>query len=497
MPLNSTKNTTKWLTYSIYFILLLALTIGITVSIRLNQVNENIVQISQGRNNQREVLIEGKYRFLLADTYANKYLEDFKQGNFILFQQTYADLTAFLETNTSMFSPETQAALYQQIFRNVSDYQKALINIDNSYRVDPKNTSGDITFYTSQLQLHKNDTLDSYDFLSQKIESEISEGTKTSLANLNQTRLLVTVLIIMMLITGPLFGFAIIRQVNATNQQKQLLVDAQNEFNQKLQDQREELNKANQETKQFAYIVSHDLRSSLTNLKGFAKELNYSLEQIKQPLEKALPGLESIDHQKVQIALNQDIPEALNYIQNSVNRMESFINAVLKLSRLGRKELVLTKIDLNPIVEAIVANLTYQLEIREGVVYAQKLPVITADQTSMEQIFANILDNATKYWYQGRPLEINITAKEQNDETIFAIKDNGRGIATEDLGSVFALFRRIGSSQEVGEGMGMAYVQAIVRNMGGRIWIDSKLSVGTTVFFSIPKNIPESKVNGN
>lgn len=496
MPINPPKNITKWLLYSIYFILLLALSIGITASIRLNQVNENIIQISQDRNIQREVLIDGKYRFLLVDNYANKYLEDYKQGNYILFQQTYADLTAFLETYNGIFSPIPQATLYQQIFTNLSDYQKSLTNIDSSYRADPKNSNGDVTFYTSQLQLHKNETLDSFSSLAQMVESEINEGTNRSLANLNQTRLLLTILIIMMLITGPLFGYAIIRQVNATNLQKQALIDTKNEFEQKLQDQREELNKANQETKQFAYIVSHDLRSSLTNLKGFTKELNYSLDQIKQPLENALPAMETVDHQKVQIALNQDIPEALNYIHNSVNRMESFINAVLKLSRLGRKELVLTEIDLNPIVEEIVANLTYQLELREGGVYAQKLPVITADQTSMEQIFANILDNAIKYWYQGRPLEINITAKEQKDETIFAIKDNGRGIATEDIGSVFALFRRIGQSQEVGEGMGMAYVQAIVRNMGGRIWIDSKLSVGTTVFFTIPKSIPESKGNG-
>ena len=300
----------------------------------------------------------------------------------------------------------------------------------------------------------------------------------------------------MMFITGPLFGYIIIREVNKNSHQKGILRNTIEEYEQKLTDQKIELSQANQETRQFAYIVSHDLRSSLTNLKGFTRELGYSLDQIKTPLEKSLASLEELDRQKVSLALKQDIPEALTYINNSVNRMESFINAVLKLSRLGRKELVLTKIDLNPMVDEIVANLTYQLELREGAVYAQKLPTITADQTSMEQIFANILDNAIKYWYQGRPLVINITAKEDPTETIFAIKDNGRGIASEDIENVFGLFQRLGSSSETGEGMGMAYVKAIIRNMGGRIWIEFTVSVGTKIFFSIPKSFPESRSNG-
>jgi len=262
-----------------------------------------------------------------------------------------------------------------------------------------------------------------------------------------------------------------------------------------LEEQKIELSKANQETKQFAYIVSHDLRASLINLKGFAKELAFSIDQIHPIITGQLSKLDSTDNQKISLAINQDIPEAMNYINNSVNRMESFINAVLKLSRLGRRELELVEIDPNPMVEEIVANLTYQLEVRQGAVYAQNLPKIYADQTSLEQIFANILDNATKYWYQGRPLEIHITAKQKNEETIFAIRDNGRGIAKEDMDKVFAPFRRIGSSQELGEGMGMAYVQAIVRNMGGRIWVESEISKGTTIFFTIPNRPNEGKVN--
>ncbi|OJX38334.1 MAG: hypothetical protein BGO78_10040 [Chloroflexi bacterium 44-23] len=489
------KNITKWIIYAIYLVLLLALIIGIVAAVKLNQINANIIELSQVHDAERMVLSEIRYRFSLIDSLATRYLEDFKQGNLLLYQQAYADLNTFLDENQAVFSDSPKKELYGEIKRSVQIYENTFQNIDESHRVSPGKNNDDFTFYSSQFVLHKNNTLDAIAKLSVQVESDITQTTLRSLDNISQTRLLLTVLIIMMIITGPLFGYVIIQQVNQYNRQKNLLKSTTEDFQKRLQDQKSDLSQAIQETKQFAYIVSHDLRSSLTNLKGFTRELDYSLDQIKAPLEKSLPGMQELERQKVSLALKQDIPEAINYINNSVNRMESFINAVLKLSRLGRKQLTLTQIDPNPLVEEIVANLAYQLELREGVVYAQKLPIITADQTSLEQVFANILDNAIKYWYQGRPLEINITAKDSSTETIFAIKDNGRGIAPEDMDGVFALFRRVGSSSEAGEGMGMAYVQAIIRNMDGRIWIESKVSVGTTVFFSIPKEIIAKEID--
>jgi signal transduction histidine kinase len=103
----------------------------------------------------------------------------------------------------------------------------------------------------------------------------------------------------------------------------------------------------------------------------------------------------------------------------------------------------------------------------------------------MEQIMGNILGNAVKYLDSSRPGQIEVTAKADNGETVFSIRDTGRGIAQEDMGKVFAPFRRAGKQDTPGEGMGLAYVQTLVRRHGGRIWCESELGKGTTFTFSI------------
>lgn len=493
MTASSRKNNTKWLIIIIYLLLFFALFLGVISSIRLNNISDNINQLSMDHDIERSVLNEIQVRFNLADTYASEFIASRNPGNLTLFRQSYADLTAFIGQNEDQFDTNAKKEILNQLIFVIADYEKAFNKLEAAKQSISNNSKDDVVFYASQIDMYKNDIPKRIGNLSLEVENGIKSHTIVSQKNINQTKTLLAILIMIMIFTGPLSGWLILRQTNERTKQQIELQEAQIEFEQRLSEQKTELSKANEETKQFAYIVSHDLRASLINLKGFSKELGYSIDQIHPILTNMLPGLENTDNQKLSLAINQDIPEAMTYINNSVNRMESFINAVLKLSRLGRRELELTEIDPNPLVEEIVANLTYQLEVRQGAVYAQNLPKIFADQTSMEQIFANILDNATKYWYPGRPLEIQITAKQKNYETIFAIKDNGQGIALEDMDKVFAPFRRIGVSQELGEGMGMAYVQAIVRNMGGRIWVESEKSKGTTIFFTIPINPNERK----
>ena len=104
----------------------------------------------------------------------------------------------------------------------------------------------------------------------------------------------------------------------------------------------------------------------------------------------------------------------------------------------------------------------------------------------MEQIIGNILDNAVKYLDADRPGEIEITDERGRDVTTFHIRDNGRGIEKESMDKVFAPFRRAGKQDIPGEGMGLPYVQMLVRRHGGRIWCESELGVGTKFTFVIP-----------
>ncbi len=249
-----------------------------------------------------------------------------------------------------------------------------------------------------------------------------------------------------------------------------------------------DLEQRNEEIKQFAYIVSHDLRAPLVNVQGFAAELGDALQVIGSAMDATLPHLEEEQRQAVSVALREDVPEALGFINSSATRMDGFINAVLKLSRLGRRELELEAVDMSALVQATLRTLAHQIQERQVKASVGTLPTVIADQTSMEQIMGNLLTNAVAYLAPGRPGEIEISAEHGRDETTFQVRDNGRGIAQGDMHKVFAPFRRAGKRDVPGEGMGLPYVQALVRRHGGKIWCESELDKGTMFSFTIPKH---------
>ncbi len=159
-----------------------------------------------------------------------------------------------------------------------------------------------------------------------------------------------------------------------------------------------ELEQANDEAKQFADIISHDLRAPLVNIEGFSTELRYALDDIQAVMQSALPHLNETQQESVHTALEEDIPEACHFIESSVNRMDGFFNALLELSRLGRHELKPEQIDLGLIVEAVLNDIVHQLEERHAKVTMGTLPPVIANYTVMEQIVGNLLHNAVKYW---------------------------------------------------------------------------------------------------
>ena len=258
-----------------------------------------------------------------------------------------------------------------------------------------------------------------------------------------------------------------------------------------------ELERANEEVKHFAYIVSHDLRAPLVNLKGFAAELRFALEAIDSAMNAALPHLDEKQRQAVNTALQEDAPEALGFIDSSVTRMDRFINALLKLSRLGYRELTFEPVNMDALVQTTLKTLAHQIEERRVRVTVGPLPEVIADRISMEQIVGNLLTNAVLYLHPDRSGEIEITAARGpstgsgrgGDETTFHVRDNGRGIAEGDMDKVFAPFRRAGRQDVPGEGMGLAYVETLVRRHGGRIWCESELDIGTTFTFTISNHL--------
>ena len=253
-----------------------------------------------------------------------------------------------------------------------------------------------------------------------------------------------------------------------------------------------ELERANEDVKQFAYIVSHDLRAPLVNLKGFTAELKSALEVLEGPMTSVLSQLSEEQRQKATEALQQDIPEALDFIDSSATRMDNFVTAILKLSRIGRRELKFESVNPTEIVESVLKGLAHQIAARDVKVTVGPLPEVIVDRTALEQIMGNILSNAVNYLEPSRAGEIEITGEKDEVETRFFIRDNGRGIAKEDMDKVFAPFRRAGKQDIKGEGMGMAYVQTMVRRHGGSIRCESELDVGTTFIVTL-SNHPEPR----
>lgn len=240
-----------------------------------------------------------------------------------------------------------------------------------------------------------------------------------------------------------------------------------------------ELRESNEELQRYAYIVSHDLRSPLVNVMGFTSELEATRDDVRAALDSH-PQAERID---------ADLGEALGFIKAAVNRMESLIAAILKLSREGRRTFSAEPLDMTALIQSIADAQRHQSDAAGVTVsVAWGLPQIVADRLAVEQVFGNLIDNAVKYIDPARPGRVEVTARPQGERRVcFAISDNGRGIAERDHTRVFELFRRSGVQDRPGDGIGLAHVKALVRSLGGRIDVASELGRGTTFSVTLPR----------
>jgi signal transduction histidine kinase len=202
-------------------------------------------------------------------------------------------------------------------------------------------------------------------------------------------------------------------------------------------------------------------------------------------------------------AVKEEIPEAINFIQSSTKKMDGLINAILKLSREGRRTINPETVNLDALFQGISDSMQHRLLEAEGeLAIAKPLPAIISDRLGLEQIFGNLVDNAIKYQAPGRPPRISVRARPDRDGSILVeIEDNGRGIGEQDHARVFDLFRRAGAQDKPGEGIGLAHVRALVRRLGGQITLTSELGTGTTFRVNLPRSLrmkPEqfSEFNG-
>jgi signal transduction histidine kinase len=265
----------------------------------------------------------------------------------------------------------------------------------------------------------------------------------------------------------------------------------------RVEERTKELVQANEEVQRFAYIVTHDLRAPLVNIMGFTSELDQTMKSVQRYVMADGGTLSPQEITEARQAASEDLPEAITFIRSSTRKMDGLINAILKISREGRRALAPETLDLRSILEGAAESVQHQVSETGGKVDIHAdVPPIVSDRTSLEQIFGNLVDNAVKYRAEGRPVEIDLTARRVfGDRVRIDVADNGRGIAEQDHTRVFDLFRRAGTQDKPGEGIGLAHVRSLVRNLGGNITLSSRPGIGTTMTVELPadlRSVPRS-----
>jgi len=253
-----------------------------------------------------------------------------------------------------------------------------------------------------------------------------------------------------------------------------------------------ELTNANDEIQRFAYIVSHDLRAPLLNIIGFTGELEDATNRLNRFVGDNLEPAGIAVPADVREASQEDLPEAIRFIQTSTAKMDRLITAILRLSREGRRVLTPERLDMASLLGGILDSVRHQADAAGAELSLGAVPPIVADRLAVEQVFSNLVENALKYPAAGRPARITVEGRREGRFARFEVRDNGRGIAERDRERIFELFRRAGVQDTTGEGIGLAHVRALLRRMGGSIDCESAIDVGSTFIVRLPLTMSHS-----
>lgn len=237
-----------------------------------------------------------------------------------------------------------------------------------------------------------------------------------------------------------------------------------NKYEENLKKSIELFTAVNKELEAFTYSVSHDLRAPLRAINGYSKILqeDYAMK------------------------LDADGISSLNAILNNSKKMGELIDDLLAFSRLGRKEITTSEINMNILVksvkeEEIIGN-SNEIEFK-----INELPSAMGQQALIKQVWVNLISNAIKFSKNQPKITIEIGSYFKDNVVVYYIKDNGAGFEMQYYDKLFGIFQRLHSQEEFeGTGIGLAIVQKIVTRHNGKVWAESKLNEGSCFYFSLP-----------
>jgi len=225
-----------------------------------------------------------------------------------------------------------------------------------------------------------------------------------------------------------------------------------------------QLRRSNENLEQFAYVASHDLQEPLRIMASYSELLN----------------------KRYKNKLDADADDFIKYIVESARHMQKLITDILAYSRIGRIDAVVSEVDFNSVLGRVISSMNLEIERNKAVITYDELPTLTVNESSIVQLFQNLIGNAMKFRGE-QPPQIHISVKKQGAEWQFCVRDNGIGIEEKFKEKIFQIFQRLhGREKYPGTGIGLSICKKIVETHGGRIWVESELSKGSTFYFTIP-----------
>jgi signal transduction histidine kinase len=445
-----------------------------------NQISTLLLQVRRAESAARGYLLTSDHRFLAEH-----------QAAVATILSDVNKLTALTTDNPVQI--ENAKRLRAPVQARLEEFAKA---IDFAKRNDVAGGTAMLREYGA------NDTVEQLNSIANAMQAEEDRLFALRTATADRTQRLASIVTVvgsgLVVALAAISIFLVRRSASARDEAESRLRDNNLNLETTVDERTADLREANDEIQRFAYIVSHDLRSPLVNIMGFTSELEElrgdifrriaALGYANAPVATAPaaagetePVLEGADQQ-----LSQDFTEALGFIKSSIAKMDRLITAILNLTREGRREFVPVKIDTRELIESIAGTVAHQASEAEAQIRIEPLPNIVSDRLALEQIFSNLIDNALKYLKPGVPGDIAIRGRTKLGFAIFEIADNGRGIDPKDHQRIFDLFRRAGTQDKPGQGIGLAHVRALVRRLGGTMSVASELHNGSTFTITLP-----------
>ena len=235
------------------------------------------------------------------------------------------------------------------------------------------------------------------------------------------------------------------------------------EKNEKLERQAEKLQRSNDELKQFAFAVSHDLKEPLRTIAGYI-----------QLIELRLKG-----------ELNAETKEFMGYAVGGVKRLQSMLEGMLKYAQVGEGHKDFAIMDLEKVFALVQDNLHESIKVSNAVIKVGPLPEVKGNSVQLVSLFQNLVDNSIKFRSCSAPV-IELSAIDRGNDFLFSITDNGIGVPDKQKQHLFTMFKR-GHNDYDGIGMGLTICKKIIENHGGTIWMDEDTENGMKMFFTLLK----------